>query len=557
MLKFMRPGIWRFARNTRGNIALLFALAIIPILLGVGVAIDYGRALLVHERMANAADAAALAIGSWTGLTDAERKVKAQQFFDANYPSSTLGTVAALEVTFDGDDIKVEVSGSVPTTFMRLANIDSVDVGVSAIITMKQRKIELALVLDTTGSMDNNGKMTSMQDAADGMVDTLFGSSEVSPDVKIAVVPFSGAVNIGTDKLNSGWLDKDKYPSMSAIATEDFDFSSGQSVLTLYDDLTNRSWAGCVRERAEPYELTDDPPESGATLFTPYLAPDEPDTDSLAPDEPDPDRPDDAPEPGAMLLAPYLGPDEPDTYPDEPDTYPYYNDYLDDDDCGVSSGRGGGGGSSSDPSPETCQRYTGKYENATVSNRGYGPDDNCPSQAVTPLTDTQDQVVSALEELESRGSTVIPAGLLWGWRVLSSEEPFTEGAAYGDEDLIKAIILLTDGENDVGGGGDRTGHNGSYYNAFGYAAEGHLGDESGNEAEDELDAKTATVCSAIKAQGIRIYTIGFQIDDQNTKDMLQACATEPGMAYLSPTNAELAAIFDSIAKGLSDLRIAQ
>jgi len=148
-----------FARNTKGNVAVLFGLAIIPILIGVGGAVDYGRALLVRERMADAADASALAIGSWPDLTEAELKVKAQQFFNANYPPSELGTAGAIDVQFSGDNINVTVSGSVPTTFMELANIPSIDVGAKTVVTKRQRNIELALVLDTTGSMAWGGKV--------------------------------------------------------------------------------------------------------------------------------------------------------------------------------------------------------------------------------------------------------------------------------------------------------------------------------------------------------------------------------------------------------------
>ena len=230
-------GLRSFARGTKGNVAILFGLSIIPMVLGVGVAVDYGRALIVRERMANAADAAALAIGSWTGLNEAQLKTKAQQYFNANYPANSLGTVGTLNVKFQGDDILVNVSGSVPTTFMRLANVNSVDVGASAVITKKQRNIELALVLDTTGSMGQGGKMSAMQNAAKTMVKDLFKDASTSETLKIAVVPFAGAVNIGTDKLKSGWLDKGKYPNMSPVAKEDFDYSNGQSALTLYDDL--------------------------------------------------------------------------------------------------------------------------------------------------------------------------------------------------------------------------------------------------------------------------------------------------------------------------------
>ena len=153
---------------------ILFGLALIPIVIGVGAAIDYGRALVVRDRMADAADAAALAIGSWPGLTQAQQMTKAQQFFTANYPPTKLGTVGTLNVAFSGDNINVSVSGTVQTTFMKLANINTLAVGANAIITKKERNIELVLVLDTTGSMASGGKLAALKSAAKQLVTTLF-----------------------------------------------------------------------------------------------------------------------------------------------------------------------------------------------------------------------------------------------------------------------------------------------------------------------------------------------------------------------------------------------
>lgn len=163
-------------------------------------------------------------------------------------------------------------------------------------------------------------------------------------------------------------------------------------------------------------------------------------------------------------------------------------------------------------------------------------------------------MTAAIDALQPSGNTVIPAGLLWGWRVLSPAEPFTEGKGRDDEERVRAIVLLTDGENSVSGGGN--GKNKSVYNAFGYARNGHLGRTNGSEAESELNDKTATVCSRVKAEGILIYTIGFKVDDSTTQNMLKNCATRPDMYYNSPSNSELAAIFSDIAQGLSELRIA-
>jgi len=510
MLHFTMRRCGALARDRKGNVAILFGLALIPIALAVGIATDYGQALAVRSRMVDAADAAALAVGSWQGLTEAQMKQKAQQFFEANHSASHLGAIGQIDVIPSGDDIIVKVSGSVPTSFMKLANVSSIDVDAQSVVTRRQRNIELALVLDTTGSMGSGGKMAAMQTAAKKMVDNLFGEGNASDTLKISVVPFSGAVNVGDQYKNASWIDKN---GKSKPAFEDFKKSEGVKVFDLIDDMKNEKWSGCVRERVgNAFELTDYTPTTSRanSLFAPYFAPDEPDSD-------------------------------------HDDGYNYNNSYIDDGDCGTSK--------ESKRTPAKCQKYTGKYDGAQVYSSSKGPDLNCPPRAITPLTDTKSTVVSAINALQPKGYTVIPAGLLWGWRVLSPGAPFTEGKPYDEEKWIKAIVLLTDGQNEVGGGAYN--HNKSDYNAFGYAAKGHLGNNSGTETKQELNAKTQTVCGNIKAQGILIYTIGFKVYDSTTQNLLRNCATEPDMYFNSPSNSQLSAIFKDIAQGLSELRIAQ
>jgi Flp pilus assembly protein TadG len=520
-----------FTRESKGNVAILFGICAIPLAIAIGAAIDYGRALIVQERMASAADSAALAIGSWTGLTQAELKTKAQQYFDANY-QTVIGSPSNIDVSFTGDDIHVAVTASVPTTFMRIADIDHLDMHAQATITKKERNIELVLVLDTTGSMASGGKLTALKSAAKQMVTTLFEGNDTSSNVKIGVVPFAAAVNIGTGNLNSGWLDKATYTAAAAAADpipfEDLTKPAGVSPLNMYSPagLTNRSWAGCVRERSggngAPYELTDDAPSAGtpATLWAPYFAPDEPDAGS-----------------GTT----------------------YSNQYVCDDPAKSWSSCTGGTftatcvtGTSSGDNRRQCS--TSKYAGKSVSSTTTGPDFNCPPTAITPMTSTQATINTAIDALTAKGSTVIPAGLLWGWRAISPTVPFTEGAAYNDDKYVKAIVLLTDGENDVNQ--QAPGVDKSSYGAFGYAKNGHLGNLDGSNANATVDAKTLAVCSAIKGKNIQLYTIGFLVTTAS-QTLLQACATKTDMFYNSPTTAQLAGIFQDIAQGLSELRIAQ
>jgi Flp pilus assembly protein TadG len=556
-------------RDRRGGVAPLFALAAIPLLICIGAAIDYGRALIVQEQMGSAADAAGLAIGSWTGLSQAELKAKAQLFFNANY-KSPMGTPAPLQVNFSGDNIILSAKASVPTTFMRIANIDHLDMHAQATITKKERNIELVMVLDTTGSMASGGKITALKSAAKQMVNTLFDGNDSSSTLKIGVVPFAAAVNIGSDKINSGWLDKNTYTAANATADaipfEDLAQVTGISPLNLYTNgsgsnrLTNRNWAGCVRERSSgagsPHELTDNAPNPAvpATLWAPYFAPDEPGAAS--------------PLSGSGYSNNYLC-DDPGRSWSSCSGTAAYGSGTNSGTC-VKNATGGAGSAFSctntSAASANCdnvrQCLTNKYKSKSVSGTDVGPDFNCPPTAITAMTSTQATVNTAIDALTPKGSTVIPAGLLWGWRLLSPAAPFTEGSAYSDEKYVKAIILLTDGENDVNQASN--GINKSSYNAFGYARNGHLGNANGSNANATLDAKTLAVCNAIKSasgnaggkEEIRLYTIGFQVSAAS-QTLLQACATRPDMFYNSPSNSQLAAIFQDIAQGLSELRIAQ
>lgn len=142
--------------------------------------------------------------------------------------------------------------------------------------------------------------------------------------------------------------------------------------------------------------------------------------------------------------------------------------------------------------------------------------------------------------------------MAWGWRVLSPGEPFTEGKPYSD-DTRKIMVVLTDGDNLIWGGWD--GHNKSDFTSYGYLAEDRLGTHNRYTANDRIDEKTRTVCNNIKAKGIEIYTITFQVNSSSTKQLFEDCASEPQMAFHSSSNGQLSDVFGQIALDISYLRI--
>ncbi|MCK5495236.1 MAG: hypothetical protein KAI80_02400, partial [Hyphomicrobiaceae bacterium] len=135
-------------------------------------------------------------------------------------------------------------TSDVDTTFMKLSGINQMTVGALTEVALNEKKIELIKVLDNTGSMGWSGKLNALKAASNSLLDVLIPDegSGISDDVSIGLVPFAAAVNIGADKLGSGWID---VSAQSSITGEDF--QPGTNVLDLYGQIQNRSWNGCVR----------------------------------------------------------------------------------------------------------------------------------------------------------------------------------------------------------------------------------------------------------------------------------------------------------------------
>jgi hypothetical protein len=147
-------------------------------------------------------------------------------------------------------------------------------------------------------------------------------------------------------------------------------------------------------------------------------------------------------------------------------------------------------------------------------------------------------------------------GATWGWRVLSPGAPYTEGAAYSDDTTKKILILMTDGENTVASANNTL--NRSTYSAFGYLTQGRLGTTSSiNTAEGTLDTMLTTACTNIKAQGITIYTIGFQITTSNVLNLLKGCASSTSNYFNATDSTALASAFAAIATDISNLRVSK
>lgn len=211
----LRTAAARFPAATDGNIAVLFALAAVPVLSFVGVAIDYSRANSARSSMQAAMDSAALMVAKdlTNGtITTADINTKAQAYFAALYTNPDAKSAATISATYSAGSattpatVLVNGSSSIPTDFMKIAGYPKIDFNTSSTSTWGNTRMRVALVLDNTGSMADNGKMAALQSAAKSMIDTLSTYNKQTGDVYISIIPFSKDVNVDPTNLNQSWL---------------------------------------------------------------------------------------------------------------------------------------------------------------------------------------------------------------------------------------------------------------------------------------------------------------------------------------------------------------
>lgn len=522
-----------FAGDRRGNVAIIFALCIIPILAAIGAAIDMSNAQRVRAQLQDATDSAVLAVArDGLKLTDAQIKPQADTYMKASYRYVTSIPYTISNVTFDRTSVTatLDTKASVPTSFMQLVGIKTVPITAHAV--SKGLGFEVALVLDTSGSMDDYAgttkKIDALKTASSSFLDSMFGTSATSQRVTVAVVPFATnvrAMPAGTTSAPT-WLDT---TGAATYAFDDLDTtSSTYAPWKLFSQLKNTTWGGCVMTRAAPYD-TDDTAPSGTTLFRPWFWPDEPDS-----------SPNHAEQTGTNWYGQA-------TYA----SYP--NSYISDTGGTCTGTPSGTTGSTS--LANKWQERSCKYKNATYS--GAGPNLYCDSAAITPLTGTRATLDTAISALSAAGNTNILEGLMWGWRALSPTEPFTQGKAYTAANNRKVIILMTDGVNNYGANSNNQNY-GNFF-TYGYAKDGHIGVTSSdnNTMVAQLDTKTQTACTNAKAKGIVIYTIGFGAGATASQTLLKGCASDPAFFYQPATSADLKPVFLAIAQSINRLRISE
>ncbi|MDJ0942143.1 MAG: pilus assembly protein TadG-related protein [Kiloniellales bacterium] len=194
-----RSALHRYKQNEEGTAIVLLGFAVFVLVGAAGLAFDAGRGYMLNARLSQAVDAAALAGGRSLSIgSGGDYKAVIKKYFKANLPDGYMGAEIPdpiIELKGDGDEIEVVATATVPTTLMRVLGSKSMKIDARAVVHRAVKGLEVALVLDNSGSM-SGGKMTDLKDSSKLLVDILYGDNDVVEDLYVSIVPFTGRTNL-------------------------------------------------------------------------------------------------------------------------------------------------------------------------------------------------------------------------------------------------------------------------------------------------------------------------------------------------------------------------
>ncbi len=217
----------RFSRNQDGSVGMIFGLSLIPLLGLTGVTVDYGRAALLRAELQSAADATALALAKDSvSASPAQITARANAHFNANFPARFGSAIESVVVTKETDRFRVQATARIAYTMVQLIGPTSGVVNAEATSGWGINKIEIALVLDNTGSMGWSNKMQELKKAlcgdttcsntnpGSGFVKAMKDAAVRNDQIRIALVPFDTTVRVPQtvqSAVTAGWSMPDSF----------------------------------------------------------------------------------------------------------------------------------------------------------------------------------------------------------------------------------------------------------------------------------------------------------------------------------------------------------
>lgn len=606
----------RFAGDVRGNVAMLFGLSLPVLILMTFGGVDIHRMSTVRVNLQDALDAAALAAARSPYTADADLQRVGLAALKANlksYPNVTLEEDQT-SFTLSGDDIviadaRVQVKTLVANIFLppygQLMD-DYLPVGSHSEVDRSSRNIEVALVLDVTGSMGGQ-KIIDLKAAAKDLVDIIVQPVQTPYYSKLALVPYSMGVNLGSNAnaargavagstnitgavINLVGTEKSITGATNArpvvITSSNHGFNDNDVVwisgATGMTQLNNKAyrvenkttntfelytlngwrvdgrWWGSYSGNAKVRRCQNN--DCSVTITSNGHGMSNNDYVYITGVNGMTQLNNETYlvgnvttntftiDPNLSALSPYTSGGQAWCAQQGCTYFAFENMYGDLQTHQISTCVTERTGSDA---------YTDASPSSARVGRNYpGSSNPCLGATLQPLSSNKDTLKSAIDGYNVQGSTAGQIGIGWGWYMVSPNFntlwPSNGAAAYNTADTLKAVIIMTDGEFNTpycSGVISRQAGDGSGSNSSKIDCDADNGDPF---------AQGVAMCTAMKNRGILVYTVGFQITaGGNAANMLQTCASTPANFYLPASGGDLSEAFAAIGRDITQLRISK
>ena len=524
----------------------MFAFTFVLLTLFAGGAVDFARYNAVRADLIESLDASGLAIAQLDALNGPEirnlsdearkeyLKDYGRAFFHENFKHEAV--IDGLDVDFDITNTKVTpiAQGTLRTLLLGVASdlmnspgdaLASLSMSTDTEITRAATgNTEVALVLDTTGSMNSEGRIDDLKAAANEFVDVLVRNDQREFYSKVAIVPYGMAVNLGA-KAASARGSVAPSAAISGIS------KAKRAVVTAPGHGFSNNDYIYIKDVLGMYQIADGVYRVKSPSATSFELQD--------------------------AFGGYVDSRSYSTYTSGGEAYCtntgcQYKYFVNQRNSmrlfEVSS---------------CVSERTGAnaYADASLASSkvGYvyaGSSNPCTEPEIAPLSSDKYAIKNAIDDLTAGGSTGGHIGVAWGWYAVSPNfaSIFTgesAPAAYDDE-VAKSVVIMTDGE-----------FNSSYCDGvISQSSTGGSGNSSDkincNAANGHSYDQSEALCDSIKDAGVAVYTVGFKIvDNQSARDLMANCASGPNYAYLAEDGAALKRVFADIAQNIAQLHVSR
>jgi len=208
----------RVAGDKRGNIAPLLGLMAVPLIAFAGASVDFGAAVSARAKMQQALDSASIAalahFRSHRDIAKAQQVLKDHLAAELSGMSAGSGDGPALpnqyvltniDIDPDAGTLEPRLSAKIPTRLLKILRVNDIDIVVEAGAVLPAQYLDAALMVDVSGSLCDAPSADctrgSKLDALKRSLKHFLGIVMAVPSEKrrISIVPFSSAVNVGSD----------------------------------------------------------------------------------------------------------------------------------------------------------------------------------------------------------------------------------------------------------------------------------------------------------------------------------------------------------------------